>query len=508
MFMPGFYDFCCRAKTISGENALEKIPGCLAGLNANRPLIITDKGVEGAGIIDVVRDAVGADLQVGPVCNNVPVDSDYKVVDEIAGIYRDEACDSIIAVGGGSVIDTAKGVNIVGSLGGSTLLDYQGTGKVRKRLNPLAILPTTTGTGSEMTLVAVIADPDRHVKMLFLSYFLLPDLAVLDPRLTQTLPPFLTAATGVDALCHACEAYYCMEKNPMSDAFALRAIRAISNNLLHVIKNTDDTQARLELANASTMAGVAFSNSMVGMVHNIGHTIGALCHVPHGNCMSILLPYGMEYNLHRRAGFIGELLFALGGPEMYAQTRQKDRPEKVIELVRQLNQDLHDATDGKHPRFLKEICDPRGELLVPKSMLPEIARNIMADGARMYNPEELLPDDALMVLEHAWEGIPLDRRKVKKGGKKINQQRGHDHGLGLPCSGPGPARMGKNSRAAALHIQEMACGATTDGVQVMGGMGYMKDCGQEKRMRDAKHVQVLLGIVSLKRIRFLEKMIK
>ena len=418
MFMPGFYDFCCRAKTISGENAIEKIPSHLAGLNANRPLIITDKGVEGAGLIDMVRDVVGDELQIGPIYNNVPVDSDYRVVDEIAGIYSTEACDSIIAVGGGSVIDTAKGVNIVASLGGGTLLDYQGAGKVRKRLNPLAILPTTTGTGSEMTLVAVIADTDRQVKMLFVSYFLLPDLAVLDPRLTKTLPPFITAATAMDALSHACESYYCMEKNPLSDVFALRAIRAISENLLHVVKNPDDTQARLELANASTMAGVAFSNSMVGMVHNIGHTIGAICHVPHGNCMSILLPYGMEYNLHRRAGDIGELLFALGGPETYAQTRKNKRPEKVIEFVRKLNQNLYDATDGRHPRFLKEIYDPQGEQKVPRSALPEIAENIMSDGARLYNPEELLPDDARMVLEHAWEGTPLDRRKIKKGGKK------------------------------------------------------------------------------------------
>ena len=415
MQLPGFYDFCCRAKIISGENALEKIPDYLAGLNASRPLIITDPGVEGAGLIDLLQTAIDGRLEAAAVFNRVPVDSDYRIVDEIAGIYREKSCDAIIAVGGGSVIDTAKGANIVASLGGGSLLDYQGAGRVRKKLNPLAILPTTTGTGSEMTLVAVIADPERQEKMFFVSYFLLPDLAVLDPRMTQTLPPHITSATAMDALVHSCEAYYCMEKNPLSDAFALRAIRKIRANLLHVLENPDDTRARLALATASAMAGAAFSNSMVGMVHNIGHVIGARCHVPHGNCMAILLPYGLEYNLHRRAEPIGELLFALGGPELYAETPKKDRPEKVIERVRQFNQDLHEATGGRHPRYLKEIRDRDGREMVPRAMLSEIAEYTMTDGARLPNPEELLPADALMVLEHAWEGTPLDRRKIRKG---------------------------------------------------------------------------------------------
>ena len=415
MHMPGFYDFCCRAKTVSGEDALEKIPDYLAGLNASRPLIITDPGVKGAGLIDLLQNAIHGRLEAAPVYERVPVDSDYKVVDEIAGIYREKGCDAIIAVGGGSVIDTAKGANIVASLGGGSLLDYQGAGRVRKKLNPLAIVPTTAGTGSEMTLVAVIADPERHEKMIFVSYFLLPDFAILDPRMTKTLPPPITCATAMDALAHSCEAYYCMEKNPLSDAFALRAIQKIRANLLHVLENPDDTRARLALATASAMAGAAFSNSMVGMVHNIGHVIGARCGVPHGNCMAILLPYGLEYNRHRRPEAIGELLFALGGPELYAQTPKKDRPEKAVERIRQFNQDLHEATGGKHPRWLKEIRDREGREMVPRAMLSEVAEHTMADGARLPNPEELLPEDARMVLEHAWEGTPLDRRKIRKG---------------------------------------------------------------------------------------------
>ncbi len=407
MFMPTFYDFCCRVRTLSGTAVLEQIPDQLAKMQAKRVLIISDQGVAAVGLIKVVTDAMGDSLEIGAIYDSVPVDSDYKVVDDAARIYRDKKCDAIIAIGGGSVIDTAKGVNVVASLGGDTLLAYEGVGAVKRKLNPLLVVPTTAGTGSEMTLVAVIADPDRQIKMLFPSYFLLPDLAVIDPRMTETLPDFLTSATAMDALTHACEAYFCLEKNPLSDSFALNAIRLISQNLLTVLKNPSDKKGRLALANASAMAGIAFSNSMVGMIHNLGHTVGALCHVPHGVAMSIFLPYGLEYNLHRSADAIGELLFALAGPEVYGNTPRKQRPQKAITYIRDLIESLHQVTAGKHPRFLKEVVGRDGNQLVPKSILPRVADAIMLDGARLTNPEEFLPADAIKVLECAWEGVPL-----------------------------------------------------------------------------------------------------
>lgn len=419
MLLPSYYDFCCRVKTVSGNNALEQIPALLAGMNASRPMIITDKGVMAVGLVDVARKAMGKKLKIAHIYDNVPVDSNYKVVDDAARVYRQKKCDSLIAIGGGSAIDTAKGVNIVASLGGSSLLEYEGFGAVKKKLNPMVVIPTTAGTGSEMTLVAVIADPDRHIKMLFVSYFMLPDIGVIDPRMTKTLPDFLTASTAMDAMTHSCEAYFSMEKNPLSDSFAIKAIQLISENLLNVVKNPKDLKGRSALAIASTMAGVSFSNSMVGLVHNLGHTVGAICHVPHGTAMSILLPYGMEYSLHRAPDVIGELLFPIGGPEVYAATPKKERGEKAIELIRKMNQDLHDATGGKHPRFLKEIRDRSGAQVVPESVLETLAQATMLDGARMSNAEEIYPPDALLVYRHAWEGTPLDRKKIDKGGKKV-----------------------------------------------------------------------------------------
>jgi len=420
MILPKYSEFCGRVKTLSGASALEAIPGELKKMNSKKALIITDKGVESAGLIKIVKEAIskkGSKLTVGAIYDETPPDSDYKVVNSVASIYRNKNCDSIIAVGGGSVLDTAKGVNILVSLGGDNVLAYSGAGAVKQRLKPLVAVPTTAGTGSEMTLVAVIADHDRHIKMTFVSYFLLPDIAVLDPRMTKTLPASITAFTGMDAMTHAIEAYFCLGKNPMSDTTAFKAIQLVSKNILNAVKNPGDMESRLAMANAAALAGIAFSNSMVGLVHNLGHATGAVCHVPHGVCMSIYLPYGMEYNLHKVGDLIGELLYPLAGPEIFAKTPKKQRPRAAIDYVRGLNEELKKATGGRHATALKDILDREGKQMVPRDAIPVIAKNAMGDGAKTYNPEEQSFDDNIMVIEAAWEGKPLDLKKIKKGPK-------------------------------------------------------------------------------------------
>lgn len=419
MILPSYYEFLCNVKTISGTRALERIPMLLEKMNARRPMIITDKGVVAAGLIGLVKKAMGRKITIGHIFDEVPVDSEYTVVNKAAAIFTKKGCDSLIAVGGGSPIDTAKGVNMLVGQGGTNLLDHVGAHNVKHKLCPFIVIPTTSGTGSEMTTAAVIANHEKNLKMLFVSGFLLPDIGLLDPRMTKTLPPHLTAATGMDALTHAMEAYYCLAKNPLSDSLAFHAIRTISENLVHVVKNPGDLKGRLALANAAAMAGVSFSNSTTGIVHGLGHATGGVCRVPHGNCMAIFLPYGMEYSLHKVGSIIGEMLLPMAGPEVYAATPKKERPFKVIELVRKLNSDLHEATGGRHPRFLKEIVDRNGNQQVPREALPDIAKTAIGDGTLVYNPEELTYDDALLVLEHAWEGTPLNLKKVKKGPRRV-----------------------------------------------------------------------------------------
>jgi alcohol dehydrogenase len=415
MHIPDYYEFCCRVKIISGHRALEKIPEALARLRAGKAMIIADKGVSAAGLVDIVVAAIGDGIRIGAIHDDVPQDSDLHVVSRLAGVYREQGCDAIIAVGGGSVMDTAKGVNILVSENSADLMAFYGAGVLKKALKPLVAVPTTAGTGSEVTQVAVIKNPEQHRKVLFVSYFLMPDIAVLDSRMTLTLPPFITAATGMDALTHAMEAYTCLAKNPVSDIHALAAIRMIGGNLLNVVKNPADQEGRLLLANGATLAGIAFSNSMVGMVHTLGHSVGSVCGVPHGVCMTIFLPYGLEYNMHRNGHFTAELLEPLAGRSVCEETPPDQRARRVVSRVRQMNEDLYAATGGRHARFLKEIVDREGRQIVPRESLPAIAKTALGDGSIFYNPEDLDYDDLLMVTEAAWEGKPLEPDRIKKG---------------------------------------------------------------------------------------------
>jgi len=414
MILPDYYEFCCRVKLVAGHDALEKIPALLADMGAKNPLIITDKGVAAAGLITIVSQALQDRVSASLVADNVPPDSDLKVVNQLARLYQDNACDSIIAVGGGSVMDTAKGVNIVVSENATDLMAFSGVGALNRQLKPLVAVPTTAGTGSEVTLVAVIKDHDKHLKMIFTSYFLLPSVSILDSRMTMTMPPFITAMTGMDAMSHAMEGYYCIQKNPLSDTHSLAAVNMIYKYLPVVTKNPADKDGRLAMAVAACLAGISFSNSMVGLVHNLGHATGAVCGVPHGICMAILLPYGLEYNMHKCEETIAELLLPMAGEVVYLDTPKEQRAQKVVSIIRQMNQDLNSITGGRHARCFQEVKDRDGRPMVPRDILPQIAKAALMDGASTYNPEDTDYNDNLMVLEAAWEGMPLDRNKVKK----------------------------------------------------------------------------------------------
>jgi len=408
MVLPDYYEFCCRVNVVAGHQVLEQLPRMLAELNACKPMIITDKGVMAAGLADIVLNALDDSVYKCPVDDDVPPDSDLHCVHRLAHQYRDAGCDAIIAIGGGSVIDTAKGVNMVVSENVSSILELAGAGSLKRKLKPLIVIPTTAGTGSEVTLVAVIADVEKQVKLLFVSYFLQPDIAILDSRMTLSLPPAITAATGMDALSHAVEAYTCLAKNPLSDAYSLSAIELISRNIERVILHPEDKQARLAMASAACMAGIAFSNSMVGMVHTLGHTVGAVSHVPHGVCMAILLPYGLEYNMHKISDQTAQLLLPLAGSEICAKTPKHLQARAVIDSIRSLNQRLHDATDGQHPCAFKDVQDSQGHNLVQRSQLEAIAKKALNDASIFLNPEELDYEDCLTVLDAAYKGKPLD----------------------------------------------------------------------------------------------------
>lgn len=390
-----YYEFFCPVKVIAGNAALEHIPFELATLGAKRPMIITDKGVRGNKLLAPIEAAFeSTDAVIGCIFDDVPPDSSLDTVRRAAALYRENQCDAIIAVGGGSVIDTSKATNILVSEGGDDLLQYSGAHNLPKPLKPFFVIPTTSGTGSEVTMVAVVSDTAKNVKMAFASYYLMPHAAILDPRMTLTLPPHLTAMTAMDALTHAIEAYTCMAANPISDAYATAAIKKISTNLFNVLDNLNDSQGRLELAQASTMAGIAFSNSMVGLVHSLGHALGAVAHLPHGLCMNLFLPYVLEYNKEVNGDKIADLLLPLTGADIYAQTPAHLRADKAITTIQAMRDRLFSLT--KLPRTLQETGK------VTEAQLDEVAEKALNDGSIIYNPKETSFEDLRSILQKAW----------------------------------------------------------------------------------------------------------
>ncbi|MGB5332641.1 MAG: iron-containing alcohol dehydrogenase [Woeseiaceae bacterium] len=390
-----YYEFYCPVKILAGLKALEHLPAELAERGCAAPMVLTDKGVREAGLIkhvEIVFEEAG--LSVGPVFDDIPPDSSTDVVETIARQFRARNCDSLIAVGGGSVMDTAKAVNILVSEGGEFLRAYVGAHKLTRPLKPLIAIATTAGTGSEVTTVAVIKDTHKQKKDAFQSTHLMPAVAVIDPRMTQTVPPVITAATAMDALTHAVEAFTCIAKNPLSDAYASAAIRKIVTALPLVLAKPGHADARLELAEAATMAGIAFSNSMVGLVHAIGHSLGAVCHLHHGTCMSLLLPYVLEYNFDAIQDDLGALLPFLAGDDIARATPQEERAKAAIAAIRDLRDDIFDAT--QLPRSLSESGK------VEKSQFAKIADLSVDDGALMFNPVEADRSDVLSILERAW----------------------------------------------------------------------------------------------------------
>ncbi|MDD6615752.1 MAG: iron-containing alcohol dehydrogenase [Lachnospiraceae bacterium] len=388
--MTSYFEFANPTKLCSGKGAVDNLAYELEILGVKHPMILSDRVLEKIGTLSIVLDVLD-EVRTGRVFTDIPRDSSIEVVNRIAGEYRQFGCDGLVALGGGSVLDTAKGVRLLISQEADDLLELMGCECLpRGRYVPFLAIPTTAGTGSEATAVAVIKNPALHVKMEYISQHIMPDTAILDPRMTMTLPPRITASTGMDTLCHAIEAYSCMQKNPVSDAYAAAAIRLVRDNLVKAVRFGSSVSARMSLANASYLAGAAFSNSMVGVVHAIGHALGGVCQVPHGDAMNILLPAGMIFNKKACRETYSELLLYLAGPEVYQSVPKADRANRSIHEVIRLRKKLHDMTGL--PSTLKEAgVDP--------AKFPEVAKAALNDGSTIANPREVTCGAVMKILE-------------------------------------------------------------------------------------------------------------
>ncbi len=391
------FEFQCRTKIVCGKYSLGKLPEELQLHNVKHPMVVTDQGLIKAGVAEKLTTELDAAGICYEIFDQVPPDSSLEIVGELARLYQEKSCDGFIAVGGGSVIDTTKGASASLSYEGVDFATLQGSEILTRDLPPLIAVPTTAGTGSEVTIVAVVADTAKRAKLSYTSYKLVPHVAILDPALTSSLPPKLTSTTGIDALTHAIEAYLSVQKNPVSDAFAVKAIELISKNLLIACADGSDKEARSNLALASLMAGAAFSNAMVGVVHAIGHSLGGLCHVPHGQAMMILLPHCVKWNIEHgvNSGKYSELLRYLDhdrSVEM-AMCSKAERDNEFCNILFELNKTIHDKYG---------VAIMLSEVGVTKDQLEIVAKQARYDGSALYNTVEVSIQNALEILEAAF----------------------------------------------------------------------------------------------------------
>ncbi|WP_062196988.1 iron-containing alcohol dehydrogenase [Massilibacterium senegalense] len=379
------YGFYIPSLNLMGRGAIQEVGDRLKGVGAKKTLLVTDEGLKQLGIADEIASIVkkaGLDVVVFPGAEPNPTDKNVKAGLEV---YHNEQCDSIVSLGGGSSHDCAKGIGIVASNGG-TIHDYEGVDKSEKPLPPLVSINTTAGTASEMTRFCVITDTKRKVKMAIVDKHTTPLISINDPNLMIGMPKGLTAATGMDALTHAVEAYVSTDATPLTDACAIKAIELISQYLRRAVANGQDIEARENMAYAQFLAGMAFNNASLGYVHAIAHQFGGVYNLPHGVCNAILLPHVCRYNLIAKVDRFVDIAWALG--ENVAGVPNREAAELAIEAIELLAYDV-----GIPENFT--------ELGVEKVDVELLANHAMKDATMLTNPRKATIEDVKAIIEAA-----------------------------------------------------------------------------------------------------------
>lgn len=373
------FNYFGPTKVVFGTGSISELPMEVAILG-KKAFLVTDEGIKETGLVDQVTDRLG-DLLVG-VYSDVPQDSGMQVVDNGAEAALAVGADVLVSLGGGSVIDTAKGMCIVMKEGGS-LRDFQGMQMLTRPQTPHIVVPTTAGTGSEVSSGAVVMDHQQGQKVILFEYFNTPKVAILDPRMTAMLPPELTATTGMDAMTHAVESYVSQQRNPISDAAALHAIRLITRNLSVVVDNGADLAARGQMQVAALLAGWAFSNAMVGLVHAMAHSLGAVCGIAHGLANGLLLAHVMRYNLDEVPDLLADIAGAMGAD--IAGMNSLEAGQAAVNEMQALSKRI-----GLSQRLR--------DLGVEMDKLKVCAELSLSDGSIIYNPRIIMDAEEVLAL--------------------------------------------------------------------------------------------------------------
>ena len=370
------YGFFIPSVTLIGIGAHKEIPAKIKALGGSKPLVVTDKGITGAGITKQITDLLDeADMKYVVYDDTIPNPTDENVHDGVK-IYQDNKCDSLITLGGGSSHDCGKGVGLVVANGG-TIHDFEGVDKSSKPMPPYVAVNTTAGTASEMTRFCIITDTSRKVKMAIVDWRVTPGIALDDPLLMMGMPPALTAATGMDALTHAVEAYVSTIATPMTDSAAEKAIELIAKHLRPAVANGSDIVAREGMCFAQYLAGMAFNNASLGHVHAMAHQLGGFYDLPHGECNAILLPHVEKFNLIANVDRFVKIAELMG--ENVEGISPRDAAEKALSAIQQL------STDIGIPSGLVELGKRYGKE-VKEEDISIMTTNAQKDACGLTNP--------------------------------------------------------------------------------------------------------------------------
>lgn len=378
------FSFTLPTKIVYGPKCIASLIDELKLNDGERPIIITDKGVRNAGILDKITALLKQNNINYIVYDGVEPNPKDVNVEDGAKAAREFGADSIIAIGGGSPIDCAKSVGVLIAHNGDKIKEYEGKTAATKPLPLLITIPTTSGTGSELTFSSVITDTENNYKMTVKSQYTSAKIAICDPELTLSLPAHITASTGMDALTHAIEAYTATCAEPISDALALYATELIYNNLVTAVNDGSNLEARSAMLLGSMLAGIAFSHSDVASVHCIAESLGGVYDLPHGVCNAIFLPHVMEYNMEYSVERYARLAKAMG----LNFNSESEGAKKAVEAVKKL------AVDVNLPLF--------SSLNVNTDDFEKIAEMSVKNISTESNPRPMTKEDYLTVIKNAY----------------------------------------------------------------------------------------------------------
>ncbi|MBM7853974.1 alcohol dehydrogenase [Desulfohalotomaculum tongense] len=370
---------------LMGAGCVKEVGERVKGLGGTRVLIVTDKGLAKLGMAEKVKGIIeDAGLQAVVFDGAEPNPTDRNVE---AGfkVWQDEKCDAIVSLGGGSSHDCAKGIGLLAANGGK-IHDYEGVDKSTNPMVPLVAVNTTAGTASEMTRFCIITDTSRKVKMAIVDWRVTPALSINDPELMVGKPPALTAATGMDALTHAVEAYVSTAATPLTDSAALMAIRLIAKYLPAAVANGTNMEAREKMAYAQFLAGMAFNNASLGYVHAMAHQLGGFYNLPHGVCNAILLPHVEQFNLIACPERFRDIAIELG--ENVEGLSVNEAAQKAIEAIKKLSVSIG------IPSGLKELGVKEQDLKI-------MAENAMKDACQLTNPRLATLEEVIQIFKNA-----------------------------------------------------------------------------------------------------------